>query len=259
MTTRAPSAAQNARNAPGTLGDRDRQQRLAPFAELGALGHETQPIEVHVGAAQHGGQPLPAHVLASPRSDFSPASASAPAGSAIVRVSSKMSLIAAQISSLVTRMISLTVALDDRERVLADLLHRDAVGEHADLVEPHAAAGRQRLRHRVRIHRLDADDLHVGLQRLDVGADAGDQPAAADRHEHGRQVSGSAAASRRRPSPVRRSPADRRTGWTNDEAGVRREPLAVLLRLGVAIADQHDLRAERLDRVDLDLRASSAA
>ena len=38
------------------------------------------------------------------------------------------------------------------------------------------------------------------------------------------------------------------------QAAVRGEPLAVLLRLRVAIAGQHDLRAERLDRVDLDLR-----
>ena len=40
---------------------------------------------------------------------FMPATASAPAGSMIVRVSSKMSLIAAQISSLVTRTTSSTV------------------------------------------------------------------------------------------------------------------------------------------------------
>ena len=89
--------------------------------------------------------------------DFSPASASAPAGSTIVRVSSKMSLIAAQISSLLTRMISSTRRLHDRERVLADLLHRHAVGEQPDVVQPHAAPGRERLRHRVGIHRLDAD------------------------------------------------------------------------------------------------------
>ena len=38
------------------------------------------------------------------------------------------------------------------------------------------------------------------------------------------------------------------------EARLRRQPLGVLLRLRVAIAGQHDFRAERLDRIDLDLR-----
>ena len=42
--------------------------------------------------------------------DFSPATASAPAGSMMLRVSSNTSLIAAQISSLVARTISSTVA-----------------------------------------------------------------------------------------------------------------------------------------------------
>ena len=42
------------------LGDRDAEQRLARFADLGALGDEAQAIEVHVRAAQHRDQPLAA-------------------------------------------------------------------------------------------------------------------------------------------------------------------------------------------------------
>ena len=61
----------------------------------------------------------------------------------IDRVSSKMSLIAAQISSFDTRTISSTVALDDREGELADFAHGDAVGEDADAIERDAAAGRR--------------------------------------------------------------------------------------------------------------------
>ena len=87
-----------------------------------------------------------------------PATASAPAGSMTDRVSSKMSLIAAQISSFETRTISSTGRLHDRERQLADLAHGDAVGEDADAVERDAPAGRERLVHRVRLVRLDADD-----------------------------------------------------------------------------------------------------
>ena len=39
-----------------------------------------------------------------------------------------------------------------------------------------------------------------------------------------------------------------------DEAGLARQTLRVLLRLGIAVAHQHDLGTERLDRVNLDLR-----
>ena len=34
----------------------DGKHRLARFADLGTLGHEAQPVEVHVGAAGHGHQ-----------------------------------------------------------------------------------------------------------------------------------------------------------------------------------------------------------
>ena len=101
----------------------------------------------------------------------------------IDRVSSKTSLIAAQISSFDTRTISSTVACTIGKVMLADLAHRDAVGEDADAVERDAAARRERLVHRVGLERLDADDPHVRPQRLHVAGDAGDQPAAADRHE----------------------------------------------------------------------------
>ena len=43
---------------PGRSGIVTREQRLARFAELGALGDEAQAIEVHVGAAQHRDEPL---------------------------------------------------------------------------------------------------------------------------------------------------------------------------------------------------------
>ena len=38
--------------------------------------------------------------------------------------------------------------------------------------------------HRGRLDRLDADDAHLGTKVLHVGADAGGETAAADRHEH---------------------------------------------------------------------------
>ena len=145
----------------GPLRDRHAEQRLARLAELGALGDEAQAIEVHVGAAQHGDEPAsPGRPVRSTHARR-PATASAPAGSITDRVSSKTSLIAAQISSFETRTISSTGRLDDREGQLADLAHGDAVGEDADVVEHDAAAGGERLIHRVRLERLDADHPHV--------------------------------------------------------------------------------------------------
>ena len=89
----------------------------------------------------------------------SPATASAPAGSMIVRVSSKMSLIAAQISSFETRTISSTVVCTIGKRQRADLANGDAVSKDVHRVERHAPAGGDRLVHRVGAERLDADDL----------------------------------------------------------------------------------------------------
>ena len=42
-----------------------------------------------------------------------------------------------------TRTISSTVSLHDRERQLADFAHRDAVGEDADVIERDARARRR--------------------------------------------------------------------------------------------------------------------
>ena len=172
----------------GPLGNGDGEQRFARFAELGALGDEAQAIEVHVRAAQHRDEPLVAHAVRAPPTSSVPPRASAPAGSITVRVSSKMSLMAAQTSSLVTRTISLDRLLHDRERPLADFAHRDAVGENADVIELDAAARGERLVHRVGFERLDANDLHLRPDRLDVAGDAGDEPAAAHRHEHRRDA-----------------------------------------------------------------------
>ena len=91
-----------AQEAARLLGNRHGQQRLALPADLGALGDVAQAVEVHVGAA------VDRRPGACPRQPsratyfFSPATASAPAGSTIERVSSKMSWIAAQISSVLT-------------------------------------------------------------------------------------------------------------------------------------------------------------
>ena len=72
-------------------------------------------------------------------------------------------------------------AADDLQRQLADILDGDAFGERlaADL---RVLAAQCRPHGRIELG-LDADDLGVRLQRLDGDGDAGDEAAAADRHD----------------------------------------------------------------------------
>ena len=96
MTLRLPEHLAKPQEGAGRFRNLDRQQRLALRAEVGALGHVAQAVEVHVGAAvdrdeRAPGQPSRATYF------LIPATASAPAGSTIERVSSKMSWMAAQI------------------------------------------------------------------------------------------------------------------------------------------------------------------
>ena len=84
VTTRAAERGAELAERAGPLRDGHGEQRLARLAELGALGDEAQPIEVHVGAAQHRRQPLPGRAPGARATHaFRPATASAPAGSMI--------------------------------------------------------------------------------------------------------------------------------------------------------------------------------
>ena len=171
----------------GPLGNGDAEERLARLADFGALGDEAQPIEVHVRAAQHRHEPrVPGARALHPRPQ-------AGHGQRAGRLHDR----ARVVEDVLDRGADLVVRdaddlvdrrLHDRERELADLADRDAVGEDADAIEHDAPSGRERLVHRVRLERLDADDADARPQRLDVAGDPGDQPAAADRHEDRRDV-----------------------------------------------------------------------
>ena len=98
---------------------------------------------------------------------------------------------------------------------------------------------------------LHADDADLeGGQPLDVGRHAGDQPAAADRDEHGVDVALVLAQDLHRDVP-----------WPATDVGVvervdEREPAlssfeGVGVGVGIAVAVEHDLAAERAHRVHL--------
>src|SRR5690606_9696279 len=70
------------------------------------------------------------------------------------------------------------VVLADIEAVGADLRHRHAIGEQPDLRQHHPLTGGHGLLQAVGVVRLDANYTGFRAQVLDVGRNAGDQPAA---------------------------------------------------------------------------------
>ncbi len=141
------------------------------------------------------------------------------------------------------------------ERLGSGLADRDTVGEQADLGQLDPAPGLQRLRHAVGILRLDADHLHARPHRLDIGGDACQQAAAADRHEH--RIEGACA------DLLEDFLAHGALTGDDVDIVVRRDrDQALFLRQGrgmgrgvvEGVAVQHRTAAEQAHRVDLDRR-----
>jgi hypothetical protein len=132
------------------------------------------------------------------------------------------------------------------------LLHGHTVGEDADEVQDDAAAGAERLVHRVSLVRLHADDLDRRPHRLHVARDARDEPPAADGNEDRVHV----------PQLVAQDLLPHRPLPRNHQLVVERmhegapggddQLVAVPLRLGVVVALQNHFRAELRDGLDLD-------
>src|SRR5216117_3127661 len=72
--------------------------------------------------------------------------------------------------------------LHDRKCVIAHALHPEAVYDAVDLIERDDAAGCDALLHRWTIGRFHANDLDLWVRRFQRHRHAGDQSAAADRH-----------------------------------------------------------------------------
>ena len=201
-----------------------------------------------------GDQRLAPHALRA-RVGLQPGDPSAPAGSRIARVSSKTSLIAAQISSVSTTTISSTQLAarggTSRRRPAAPRRRRRRGRRRSSTTRSPAP---QRPRHRVGVDRLDADDPDLGPQRLHVGGDAGDQPAAADRARRSPgSAPGAGGGSPCRSCPGRRSRRDRRTGGRRSGPRAASQRSGVRVGLVVAVAVRARPRApSAAHRVDLD-------
>jgi hypothetical protein len=169
--------------AAALFGDGDGQQRLALFAHFGALGHEAQAVEVHVGAAQNGRVGLApglvfGHIL------LDGGHGQGPAGSTMLRVSTNTSLMAAHTASVSTVMYSSTRPRD-AEGFFAHQLDGGAVREQAHVGQRDALMRVDRLDHGVRVVHLHANHLDLGPHGLDVVGHARHQAAAANGHKHG--------------------------------------------------------------------------
>ena len=238
----------------GPLGNRDAQQGLAGFTDLGALGDEAQPIEIHVGAAQD------RHEVAPRDSGARDPGAEARDRQRARRLHQRTGVVEDVLdrgADFVVRHADDLVDrfLNNREREGADLADRDAVGEDADAIEHDAPPGLERAVHRIGFQRFDADHLDLGPDRLDVTGDAGDQAAAADRHENRRQIVWSLAEDFRRNGALT-GDHERIVKGMHEESFpvVGHQLVAARLGVGERIAGQLDLGAELADRVDLDLR-----
>ena len=124
----------------------------------------------------------------------------------------------------------------DRQGPCAHGLDRDALGQGRPADRPFLAG--KGVPERGIERRLDADDLDLRLQRLRRHGHAGDEPAAADRHDDRVEV-------RRVRQHFERDGALARhhrrvvVGVDEREALGRREPVRLLRRLDEGLAEQH--------------------
>mmetsp|Transcript_9617 Transcript_9617/g.22294 ORF Transcript_9617/g.22294 Transcript_9617/m.22294 type:complete len:496 (+) Transcript_9617:394-1881(+) len=229
-----------------------REQGLAALADLRPFGDEAQPVEVHVGAAGDRDQGLALSpgrrgVLLDRGDAHRPGGFEDGAGVLEHVLDRGADGVGVDEDVVVDQLTGYA------EGLLADQLDRSAVRKQTDVLQLHALAGLDRADHGVGVCRLHADDPDFGAQRLDVGRDAGDQAAAADRNED--RVNGA----RMLAQHFHRDGA-----LAGDDVGVvegvdEGQPLRALefLGMGEGVAEtlsmQHDLAAMAAYRVDLDL------
>ena len=117
--------------AAGPLGNRHREDRLARLAQLGALGDEAQPVEVHVRAAGDRRRSVRSLVRCARTHALTPA-----IGERARRLEDRARVLEHVLDRGADRVgvdahHLVDVLAREAERLLADLLDRDAVGEQA--------------------------------------------------------------------------------------------------------------------------------
>ncbi len=182
------------------------------------------------------------------------ATPSAPAGSRMLRVSWNTSLMAAHTASVSTTTKSSTSARVTRKvSSPTSLTAVPSENRPTSLSVTRLPALAHRLQHGVGVDRLHADYAHLGPHGLDVGRHARYQATAADGHENRVQ----------RPLVLAQD-LHRHRALAGDDVGViegvhEAQPLGLLhlqcvvVGVGIAVAVQHHLAAQRGHRIDLQL------
>ncbi|MCY1368666.1 hypothetical protein D9M69_556630 [compost metagenome] len=111
-----------------------------------------------------------------------------------------------------------------------------------------------RLHHRVGVVHLDADHLDLGPHGLDVVGHAGDEAAAADRHEHRVERALVLAQDFHRDGALARDDIGIVEGMNEGQVLLRLQFERMQVGIGIAVAMQHDLAAETTHCIDLQLR-----
>src|SRR5690606_35097888 len=231
---------------------RQREYGFAGFADIGSLGHETQPVKIHVGPAGDRYQRL---VL--PRVlrgvALGTCQGQRPRGFQHATRVLEDILDAGTDGIRVDQYVIVHILTRQAEGFHAHLLHCGAVGEQADIVQGDAATGLDAAYHGIGIFRLHTDDLDLGTQLLHISGHARNQAAAADGHEDGIDGAGMLAQYLHAYGAL---PG-------NDIGIVKRmdkgklfflfQDFGVLVRVGEAVAHQHDLAPPSANGIDLDL------
>ena len=253
---RTDQAAETA-EAATLLGHGHGKHGLARFAQLGALGHETQAVEVHVRAAGHGHQRLALDRLAVHLRALD-IGLGAGHGQRAGRFQDAARVLEHVLDRRADRIgIDQDDLVDhqlrDAEGFFAHQAHRGAVREQADVVQGDAVAGLEAARHRVRIERLHADDLDVRADFFHIGADARDQAAAADGDENRMDRAGMLAQDFHANRALAGDHVRIVERVHEGHALFFFQQQGVVVGVGVRVAMQHDLdagAAARFDRLD---------
>ena len=183
-----------------------------------------------------------------------PATASAPAGSTMERVSSKMSWMAAQISSVPTSTISST---SPRHRAKVSSPTRRTATPSAKMPTRSSVTRRPARSDSCMLAASCGSTpmtLTPGIEVLDVHRDARDQPAAADRHEDRIQLAAALAQDLHRDRALAGDDVGIVERVHEHQVALARELQRPLEGAVVVVAVQHDLAAQIDDRLHLDLR-----
>src|SRR3569832_572494 len=238
--------------AAGPFRYRHREDGLVALADLGALRDMAQAIEVHVGAAVDGHEVLALYPraldVALHARDRQRAGRRGDGARVVEDIfDGGADLVCADQYHVVHALTR------DAKRLFADLPHGHAVGEDAHLIQHHALLALQRAIQGRRIIGLDADDLHLGIERLHITRHTRDETAAAHRHDDRVQRRLMLTQYLHRHRALARDHLRVVVGMDEHHALFIGELDRADIGLVVCVAVQHRLRAELAHRLHLDV------